>query len=240
MRWFAFVLALLVTAPVFGAYPYDSVCRIDLKGGGHGSGTLVYSRGGKGLIITAGHVVAHDAQATAVWGKQSRNAKVVKTWPECDLAILVCDKPPVAAAGYAQVKGRMIVATGFPWWSKNKLCWQVGVAQPKMKDNMMKVTARPEPGMSGSACFDFTGNLVAVVSGHDKIHGYLGYKVSDKLIKYADPKTWVPDASHVTKPSPYGPSARPEKPYRTIPYSEHTAPKLPSIHSILKKASVAQ
>lgn len=233
MRFLAVVLALVFAAPCFGAMPYDAVCRIDLPGGGRGSGTLVFARQGKGLIITAGHVVATTGEATAVWGQHQRKALVVKTVPNCDLAILVVDNPPVSAAGYSKIQGRMIVATGYPWWSKNKLCWQVGVVTPRMQDNMLKVTAKPEPGMSGSGCFDYTGNLVAVVSGHDRTYGYHGYKVPELLDQYSDPKTWIPNDSHKVKPSPYGPSARPEKPYRTIPYSPHTAPKLPSIHSIL-------
>jgi len=91
----------------------------------------------------------------------------------------------------------------------------------------MKVTCKPEPGLSGGACFDWSGKLIAVVSGHDRNWGYLGYKVKPLLDEYQDPKTWVPSTDHIEVPENYGPSARPEKPYRTIPYNEHTAPKLP-------------
>jgi hypothetical protein len=188
---------------------------------------MVISRGGKGLVITAGHVVPTVAQFKITWGNQTRVAKVVAVVENHDLAIAVVDNPPVKGVGYAKLQGRMLVATGYPWHNRKKLHWQVGAVRPRMEKGFAVTMAKPEPGLSGGGCFDFTGRLVAVVSGHDSGSGYMGYKVSELLDKYKDPKTWVPDDSHVKEPVDYGPSAKPERPYRTIPYNQYTAPVLP-------------
>ena len=220
---FLVLLVWFVATPVWAAYPYDAV---GVTGNG-GSGTMVVTRGGKGLVITAGHVVTTDAQFKITWGNQSRIAKVVAVDPDNDLAIAVVDRPPVKGVGYGKIQGRLLVVTGYPWHSRKKLHWQVGTVRPKMEEGFTLTMCKPEPGLSGGGCFDFTGHLVAVVSGHDAGSGYMGYKVPELLDKYKDPETWVPDASHVKEPVDYGPSAKRQKPYRTNPYNQHTAPVLP-------------
>lgn len=228
MRFLAVVLALVFSAPVFGAYPYDSVGVIHAGG----SGTLVFQANNKGLVLTAAHVVATIGETKVSWAGETRVAKTVFVDLEHDLALLVVDAPPVSPASYAPVQGRIIIATGYPWWSRQKLCWQPGVVRFVRGHNLV-VTAKPEPGMSGGGCFDYTGNLVGVVQWHNQTSGGLGIKPLDEIMaKYSDSKLWVPDDSHKVKPSNFN-FAQPQKPYRSIPYDVNTAPRLPNIRSIL-------
>lgn len=229
MRYLAVVLVLLFIAPAFGAYPYDAVGVISAGG----SGTLIFARDGKGLVLTAAHVVATIGETKVSWNGQTRVAKTVFVDIEHDFALLVCNNPPVSAVSYAKVQGRIIIAAGYPWHSRKQLCWQPGVVRFVRGHNLI-VTAKPEPGMSGGGCFDYTGNLVGVVQWHNETSGGLGIKpLIEMLNKYSDTKLWVPDDGHRVKPTDYV-FAKPEKPYRSIPYSIHTAPRLPSIHSVLK------
>lgn len=229
MKWFLTVVLLLLANPAFGAYPYDAVGIIDSGG----SGTLVFKDADKGLVLTAAHVVAKIGETNITWAGQTRVAKTVFVDLEHDLALLVCNNPPVSSVDYAEVQGRIIIATGYPWHNRKKLHWQPGVVRFIRKHNLI-VATKPESGMSGGGCFDFTGKLVGVVQWHNKTSGGYGIKpLVSMLDKYSDSKLWVPDDSHKVKPNNYV-SAKPEKPYRSILYSIHTAPRLPSIHSVLK------
>lgn len=220
----ALLLSLLLTLPVYGKYPYDSVGRVSAGG----SCTLVYAANGKGIIITNAHVVSTISKTQAYWPavKQKRLCKTIHVNFDYDLALLVCDKPPVQPVPYSRPGGMMIVSTGFPYYERSALHWQVSTIQ-SVQDNSLRVSAKPVPGMSGGGAFDYEGKLVAIVQGHDDECGWLisNQKLILTLAAYKDPKTWVPDASHVQDPKDFE-IAEQDGQRRTIKYHENTAPSL--------------
>ncbi len=220
----ALLLAVLLTVPAFGKQPYDSVGRV--KTGG--SCTLVYSANGKGVVITNAHVVSTTSQTMVYWPSvnQKRVCKTIHVNFEYDLALLVCYNPPVKPVPYHGLYSMMVISTGFPYYDRGSLHWQASPVR-YIKDSVLRVSTKPVPGMSGGGAFDHEGYLVAVVEGYDKTHGWLisNKKLILTIASYKDPKTWVPDASHVKAPQDFD-IATPDGQRRTIKYNENTAPNL--------------
>lgn len=225
MKYLLALLLSLFTSPLFAAYPYDAVGMISAGG----SGTLVYAENGKGLILTCAHVVPYISETNCTWGEETRTCKTVFVDYGADLALLVCDNPPVRPVPYHKIVGNFVVSTGYPWYSREDLHWQASIALATHGSNIY-VTAKPAAGMSGGGAFDCRGYLVGAVRAHTMEDGILadGEPLESMMNKYKDPETWIPDASHVKQRVHYNysPCTGPE---RSIEYNELTAPELPDV-----------
>lgn len=225
MRYLAVALLLLFTSPVFAAYPYDAVGRVEAGG----SGTMVYVEGNQGLVITNWHVVPTISETEVYWPAVNARRKCKTIWADknLDLALLVCNNPPVKAAPHRAPVGNFFVSAGFPYYQRANLHWQASLGL-KLKENVLFLTAQPVPGMSGGAAFDCGGYLVGVVEAHNETDGIVisGHAFVNSLAKFKDPKTWIPNADHVEDPRDidYAPQ---DGEIRTIRYNVKTAPELP-------------
>lgn len=204
MKWLK-VLAvwLLLASTAVAKYPYDSVGRVAAGG----TCTMVEVADGKGLMTTCAHVVATVGETDVYWPavKQTRKCKTVYVNYDLDIALLVCDNPPVPAVSVKENKeGSPLIAAGFPYYDRAALHWQPGMVLGS-DDTVAWTTNRPVAGMSGGAGFDTEGNLIGIVRLYNEFFG--GMVAGDNLIivvqLYADPKTWIPDDSHKQNPKKF-------------------------------------
>ena len=220
----ALVLLLVLSGAAYGKYPYDSVGRVSAGG----TCTMIYVADGKGLMVTCAHVMEGESETKVYWPAvdETRVCKTVFVDKEADLAYLVCDNPPVAAVPIKAADSGVVVSAGFPYYERGALHWQIGIAL-ETDHKLMTVTNRPVAGMSGGAGFDENGNLVGVVKQYNPLAGGLasGPAFITTTERFADPATWVPDASHVEEKKQWN-LAKQNGDVRTMKYDEKTAPDL--------------
>ena len=228
-----FALLLLTPSYLYGKMPYDAVCVLNrANNGGGGSGTLVAKIDGKGLILTEAHVIPTVTQIEATWPafKTTRIAKPVYVSYAYDTALLVIDNPPCEPVSIATAinKDEVLYSTGFPWYSRDKLHWQVGNLQ-KFEGFDAVITNRLAGGMSGGAVFNYRGSLAGTckaLRGKDTTSIIVTSQILIPiLMAYSDPETWRPVTNHL-KDKKYFKSAEREKTNLTEPYSDETAPNL--------------
>lgn len=228
---------LLTTSVLYGKMPYDAVCKVEGKSC-NGSGTLVASIDGKGLILSEAHCYPKETEVKVTWpcGK-SRTAKPIYVSYAYDTALLVVDNPPVEAVKIALSLGpkEAVYLVGYPWYSRDKLHYQSGTIERLYYATIFaETTCRPAPAMSGGAVFNSRGSLcgsVKAVQGD----GTGGVIVTNAIIlpvimSHADPETWVPITHHL-RPNQKFKYAEREKEIRTEEYDESTAPDLEPIET---------
>ena len=219
------IAILLLTSVAHGKHPYDSVCRVEAGG----SGVMLFVEGGKGLVVTNAHVMPNKAETECYWPavKARRKALVVGYHGNVDLCFMVVDDPPVPFVKTG-IRDSHVIFTGFPHYDREHLHWQYG----NFKRETLVQTYwenKPVPGMSGGAVFDRKdGDLCGITEAADDPN--VGVGISDLALfmtslQYKDPKTWVPDGSHVAS---YEPGewtyAKPSKYVRTKVYRPERAP----------------
>lgn len=231
MKTRSLLLALvvgLISVAVKGAAPYDAVGRLTPPGKTWGgSCVLIYASGDRGLIVSNAHVCDDADTFEAHWGKETRTAKTVAFYAEEDLCFLVIENPPVKPARLG-IRDSNVVFTGYPHYDRDHLHWQKGTF---VDENLRYVAWKNEavPGMSGGAVFDQKdGDLCGIVEASKDGYGFGVASVSLILNawKHEDPKTWIPDGSHVNMKKPNWKPAKPSKVIITKVYDEKTAPKL--------------
>lgn len=189
----AVALIVFASSAVFGAeprkysvpgdrpatfYPYSALCQVRMAGGmGQGSGTLIATRGDKGLVLTCRHVAQKVGNVLSLeWlmaGKQITRGTVVRIVQgndfNTDLALVVCDRPVgVRPASVA----RFDVSQG-PWVGAGYRDSYLRIAESKsaaVEDNLIVIPTAFIGGQSGGALFNNRGHIVAVIVATSKVY----------------------------------------------------------------------
>jgi S1-C subfamily serine protease len=185
-RILSLIVALLFAAPALAAWPWDAVCDItnlkkdwDRESGrwiNHGgSGTLVGVSNDTGLILSCAHLWENGGKTAEVKFlsiKQPFRGQVLAVDHQNDLSAISITAPKGIATPKAVRAARpedgVLVAAGFPFYSKGELHWTSGKFL-NYSGSDLHFAARPyvHSGFSGGAVFAMDGSLVGVVSGYD-------------------------------------------------------------------------
>jgi len=228
------VLAFMLTGTADAKMPYDAVCNLSCGG----SGTLIVTvpQIKKGLIITAAHVLYDTTETTATWPNYEENgvsrvAKPIFVSYNQDTAILVVDNPPgeaVYIAGSYHTNDPLY-ATGFPWFDRDKLCYQKATLQKW--GFIAEVDKAPVAGMSGGGVFTKGGAFIGHVKGMNKAYTSGHFVTNDVdshiMLAFADPGTWVPIKHHLRDKKKFSfAKQKDDDKLRLELYSESDAPDL--------------
>ncbi|WP_243357688.1 S1C family serine protease [Fundidesulfovibrio terrae] len=140
------------------------------KQGGFGTGFFVNN---DGYLITNFHVVNAGRKYQCEYQNNKYDAKLIKTDPVNDLALLKVDFAPKTFLNFRGAKtvkpGEEVVAIGFPYYGMvsthpNITTGNVSSAVGLGDDSrLLQTTAPVQPGNSGGPLLDSTGNVVGVV-----------------------------------------------------------------------------
>lgn len=174
----AILLWLSLTSPAAAAWPFDSVCEIQVKDGDsawQGSGSLIATNGDKALVLTCRHVCPSEGmEVTVRWpiaGDQSGQGIVLAVVPgrtfETDLAAVICDRPKnVPALSLAKADLRHGPFVGAGWRAGSIRIIQSDSAS--FQDSMVVIPDPAVGGMSGGPLFNRRAQIIAVVVASDR------------------------------------------------------------------------
>lgn len=168
-------------------YPMSSIAElVHYTGGGYcdcGSGTLIASSNGKGLLLTAAHVAGSKGAAFKVKWRKAEGQPVTDgvcvdilnhTGFDTDAALVLTDVPPgltpVPFAPYDKDCGPWTNA-GYGYGESkdngNGRLWVSTSSETEMSDSGNKLFCNGllVGGMSGGACIDSRGKLVGITNG---------------------------------------------------------------------------
>lgn len=165
-------LEVCSSLPASGKKPAqaDSKDKPKHKDGGFGTGFFV---NGDGYLITNFHVVNAGRKYQCEYQNNKYDAKLIKTDPVNDLALLKVDTAPKTFLNFRGAKpvktGEEVVAIGFPFYGMvsthpNITTGTVSSAVGLGDDSrLLQTTAPVQPGNSGGPLLDSSGNVVGVV-----------------------------------------------------------------------------
>jgi len=140
------------------------------KKGGVGTGFFVNN---DGYLITNFHVVNAGRKYQIDYQNNKYDAKLLKTDPNNDLALLKVETPPKTSLNFRGTKpvktGEEVIAIGFPYYgmvsthpniTTGTISSAVGLGDDS---RLLQTTAPVQPGNSGGPLLDSSGNVVGVV-----------------------------------------------------------------------------
>jgi serine protease DegQ len=163
----------LMEDPVFRYFFGDQVGAQTQKSTNLGSGVIVSE---KGYVLTNSHVVeaADEIEVVLVDGRRAR-ARVVGSDPDTDLAVLKVDLPKLPAITFGDPEharvGDVVLAIGNPYGFGSTVTLGIVSALGRSNlpinipfQNYIQTDAAVNPGNSGGALVDISGNLIGINS----------------------------------------------------------------------------
>lgn len=176
MRLLTLLLSLLLTPPLWAAWPYDACCNVTVPPYG-GSGTLVGVQDGRGLVITCAHVLEGGdlGRITCRFPTATVRGRLLGQQRSADLAAIEVTAPagirsPVQVRA-ATRDDRDLLLVGCPWYGNGRLYWMRGdVAGFEGHDVLLRSAQLVQSGYSGGAVLTRRGELIGIIWGHSERH----------------------------------------------------------------------
>ena len=158
-RLFVIFAGLVIAIAFAVAGPADAAGRVS-----SGTGFFVSKRG---YLITNFHVVESCLQVGVQVGRAIDTARVVALDPANDLALLATHLKPLQVADLrvAAPEGETTISYGFPLGTDRTTIGTVLGLTGWHDGKLLYLQSGNEPGMSGSAVIDRTGNVIGVNVG---------------------------------------------------------------------------
>ena len=158
-RLFVIFAGLVIAIAFAVAGPADAAGRVS-----SGTGFFVSKRG---YLITNFHVVESCRQVGVQVGRAIDTARVVALDPANDLALLATRLKPLQVADLrvAAPEGETTISYGFPLGTDRTTIGTVLGLTGWHEGKLLYLQSGNEPGMSGSAVIDRTGNVIGVNVG---------------------------------------------------------------------------
>jgi serine protease DegQ len=174
----------LMEDPVFRYFFGDQIGSQTQKSTNLGSGVIVSE---KGYILTNSHVVeAADEIEVALSDARRARARVVGSDPDTDLAVLKVDLPRLPAITFGHPEqarvGDVVLAIGNPYGFGSTVTLGIVSALGRSNlpinipfQNYIQTDAAVNPGNSGGALVDISGNLIGINSSiYSSTGSYVG------------------------------------------------------------------